>query len=174
MDGKITKIEKNTGKKRPPRAGMGRPPGSPNKTTASLKAAILEAFDEIGGASWLKDLAENDPRTFSSLLAKLIPSEVSADITSTTISGLPDGLTFTPGNFPSREAWDDFFDRVRTAPGTIALREGGPMPDGFDGNIYPIVRWKGGQWLVGGIPDPGSIVCDANGEMIFYDPDPDI
>ncbi len=173
MDGKITKIEKNTGKKRPPRAGMGRPPGSPNKTTASLKAAILEAFDEIGGAEWLKDLAESDPKAFVSLLARLIPSEVSADITSTTLPGLPDNLTFVPENFPSREAWDSFFDMVKRTPGSVAL-SGEPMPDGYDGDVFPIVRFRGGQWYLGGNSDPRTIACNADGEVLFIDPDPDI
>ena len=34
---------------KPPRAGMGRPKGSLNKTTALLKDAILQAAEEAGG-----------------------------------------------------------------------------------------------------------------------------
>lgn len=61
------------GDPRPP--GAGRKPGTPNRTTSSLKAAIMEAFAESGGSKWLKNLAERDPRAFSSLLSRLIPEE---------------------------------------------------------------------------------------------------
>lgn len=55
--------------------GPGRPKGSVNRCTAALKTAVLEAFDEVGGARWLVDLAKTEPKTFASLLARLIPTE---------------------------------------------------------------------------------------------------
>ena len=58
----------------------GRKPGTPNKTTSAMREAILEAFDRAGGADYLERLAEDDPRTFVALLAKLVPREVSAKL----------------------------------------------------------------------------------------------
>ena len=58
----------------------GRPKGTPNRTTASLKEALLNAFDEAGGEGSLVALARSDPRTFATLLGKLIPREVQAEI----------------------------------------------------------------------------------------------
>ena len=63
--------------KRPPRAGMGRPAGIANKTTRALKEALLESFDRGGGVDWLLALMQNEPKTYTSLLARLIPTESS-------------------------------------------------------------------------------------------------
>lgn len=75
-----TKIVENTGKRKPPRAGMGRPKGSPNRTTAALKEAVLATFDRLGGERFLEDLAKAKPEVFVSLLSKLIPSELKAEV----------------------------------------------------------------------------------------------
>ncbi|MBU2803227.1 hypothetical protein HFV02_13425, partial [Acidithiobacillus caldus] len=70
-----SKIEPITGKRLPPNAGKGRPRGAVNRTTAALKEALLEAFDRGGGVDWLLALMKNEPKTFASLLARLIPTE---------------------------------------------------------------------------------------------------
>lgn len=57
------------------RAGAGRPKGVPNKTTTDMKRAILEAFERAGGADYLTMLAKDEPRTFVTLLAKVLPNE---------------------------------------------------------------------------------------------------
>ena len=57
------------------RAGAGRPKGVPNKTTTDMKLAILEAFERAGGADYLTRLAADEPRTFVTLLAKVLPNE---------------------------------------------------------------------------------------------------
>ena len=51
-----------------PGAGPGRPKGLTNKATKELKAMILEALDNAGGAEYLERKA-NDPRTASAFLA---------------------------------------------------------------------------------------------------------
>lgn len=55
---------------------MPRQPGTPNKITKTIKEAILEAFDRVGGAEYLAQLAEDDPRTFGALLGKVIPQQL--------------------------------------------------------------------------------------------------
>ena len=58
---------------KPPNAGMGRKPGARNKTTAAVKEAILRAFEEVGGKSYLVDVARKDHKTFCALLGRLVP-----------------------------------------------------------------------------------------------------
>ena len=59
------------------KAGPGRPKGQPNKTTALLKDAILQAAQEAGGddglVGYLKLQAEMNPGPFMSLLGKVLP-----------------------------------------------------------------------------------------------------
>ena len=57
----------------------GRQPGVPNKLTANVKAAIIEAFSQAGGVEYLLGLATTDPRTFCSLLGKTVPTTVTGD-----------------------------------------------------------------------------------------------
>tara|TARA_R110000822_G_scaffold231290_1_gene363304 strand:- start:1054 stop:1275 length:222 start_codon:yes stop_codon:yes gene_type:complete len=40
-----------------------------------MKLAILEAFERAGGADYLTMLAADEPRTFVTLLAKILPNE---------------------------------------------------------------------------------------------------
>lgn len=64
-----------------PRAGAGRPKGVPNKITASIKAAIEAAFQGVGGHAYLMRQAEENPQAFMTLLGKIIPAQVQADLT---------------------------------------------------------------------------------------------
>lgn len=67
----------NTAVKRlPPNAGKGRPKGSPNKTTASIKAAITEAFEQLGGVPALVKWGKANPGEFYKLWGRLAPQEV--------------------------------------------------------------------------------------------------
>ena len=63
----------------PPRS-RGRPKGSPNKTTALLKDAILQAADRAGGKAgligYLETQAVENPGPFLSLLGKVMPLQV--------------------------------------------------------------------------------------------------
>ena len=55
----------------------GRKPGVQNKTTAAVKAALLRALEadsDDGGEEFFAGLRETDPRTFASLVSKLIAS----------------------------------------------------------------------------------------------------
>lgn len=75
-----TKIVPITEKRWPPRAGMGRPAGSLNKTTATLKQALEESFTRLGGVEWLMTLAASEPSTYARLLVKLLPTKIDAEI----------------------------------------------------------------------------------------------
>ena len=74
-----TKLVSSTGPKKPPNAGKGRKPGSQNKVPKALKELILGALDQAGGQAWLAQQADKNPTAFMSLLAKLLPSELSVD-----------------------------------------------------------------------------------------------
>ena len=58
------------------RPGAGRKKGVPNKITSDLKAAILGAFDTVGGPQYLVSVAQSDPRTFCTLLGKVLPMQI--------------------------------------------------------------------------------------------------
>jgi hypothetical protein len=64
-------------------AGKGRPKGSPNKTTALLKDAILQAAEAAGDAEgmigYLTVQARENPAAFLTLLGKVLPMQVQGD-----------------------------------------------------------------------------------------------
>ncbi|MCU0952604.1 MAG: hypothetical protein MUC68_16515 [Burkholderiaceae bacterium] len=78
---KTTKELTPAAKKKPPRAGMGRPVGTPNKTTAALKEAILLAAEQVGQdgkgkdglTGYLRHVAMKDVKAYAGLLAKVLP-----------------------------------------------------------------------------------------------------
>lgn len=75
-----TKQVKSTVK--PPRAGMGRPKGSQNKTTALLKDAILKAAANAGKGdmvAYLTQQATDNPGPFMALLGKVLPLQIAGD-----------------------------------------------------------------------------------------------
>lgn len=54
----------------------GRTKGTPNKNTAAIKDAIVEAFEQAGGVAYLLNVAQTDPKTFCQLIGKVIPLQV--------------------------------------------------------------------------------------------------
>lgn len=75
---------------KPPNAGMGRPKGAVNKTTASVKAALEEAFNGMGGVPSLMAWAEKEPAEFYKLWVKMLPTEVKADVSMTVLASALD------------------------------------------------------------------------------------
>lgn len=67
------------GSKKGERRG-GRKKGTPNRLTRSVKEAIFESFKTLGGAKYLVQLARKDPRSYSQLLGRIIPTEVAGEI----------------------------------------------------------------------------------------------
>lgn len=76
-----TKLEEVSEKKRPPRAGMGRPKGAVNKSTAAIKEMLLASLDSVGGQEYFMRQAEENPNAYMSLIGKIIPAEVKNQIT---------------------------------------------------------------------------------------------
>lgn len=70
-----TKLVKN---RKPPRAGMGRPKGSLNKTTVAIKEAVLAALDQAGGVDYLVTQSRDNPTAFLTLVGKVLPLQVDA------------------------------------------------------------------------------------------------
>lgn len=70
-------------KRKPAAAGRGRPKGSPNKTTALLKDAILQAAEKAGDkqgmVGYLEKQAKENPTAFMGLLGKVLPMQVTGD-----------------------------------------------------------------------------------------------
>lgn len=55
--------------------GPGRPPGSPNKTTASVKEALTIVFQERGGTRALLAWAAENQTEFYKLWGRMLPQE---------------------------------------------------------------------------------------------------
>ena len=61
------------------RPGAGRPKGSPNKISQSLKEMILASLDDVGGRKYLARLAVENSSAYSSLIGKVLPTTLSTD-----------------------------------------------------------------------------------------------
>lgn len=48
----------------------------PNKVTRTLRDALMQSFEEVGGAEYLVIQARTNPTAYLSMLAKIIPTEV--------------------------------------------------------------------------------------------------
>lgn len=79
MSGQTASSRNKIVKKTPPKAGRGRPKGSPNKTTAAVKDMILQALDKKGGVDYLVEQAGENPTAFLTLLGKVLPMQVQGD-----------------------------------------------------------------------------------------------
>ncbi len=75
------------------RQGAGRKRGVPNKLTAHIREAVENAFSAVGGEDYLVKVAKEDPRTFCTLLGKILPTQVDAQVDKpiqyTIVTGIP-------------------------------------------------------------------------------------
>lgn len=62
------------------KAGPGRPKGLQNKMSTDLKEMILAALSAAGGVQYLTDQAVLNPNAFMSLVGKVLPMTVNADV----------------------------------------------------------------------------------------------
>jgi hypothetical protein len=83
---KKTKKNAGVGKGTP---GPGRPPGSPNKVTATVKMEVLAALEKLGGVRYLVAQGKKNPRSFLALLARIIPTQVVGDVSYRYVARIP-------------------------------------------------------------------------------------
>ena len=55
------------------------------KLARGIREDLLRSFYKVGGMNYLVELAYKYPKTYVSMLAKLVPSEINASVTHTTI-----------------------------------------------------------------------------------------
>ena len=65
----------------PPNAGKGRKPGSKNKFGIEVKNMVEQALTKAGGVDYLLAQAHDNPRAFLTLVAKLMPQKIDAEVT---------------------------------------------------------------------------------------------
>ena len=58
-------------------AGMGRPKGSKNKISLSIKEALIESFQRLGGVDCLEEQGRKNPVAYLMLLKSIMPLQVS-------------------------------------------------------------------------------------------------
>lgn len=61
------------------REGAGRPKGAANKENKQLREMILEALDRNGGVAYLTAQAVTEPKSFLSLLGRVLPMQVTGE-----------------------------------------------------------------------------------------------
>lgn len=64
---------------KPPAQGRGRPKGARNKLAGDVKAMVLQALEEAGGAKYLLSQAKTNPNAFLALVGKVLPLTVAGD-----------------------------------------------------------------------------------------------
>jgi hypothetical protein len=75
----------------------GRRKGTPNKMTASVKSALEEAFEQLGGVEVLANWAEENPGDFFKLWVKILPRDFSVE-NRVTLEDLVCGTNLKEGN----------------------------------------------------------------------------
>ena len=63
-----------------PKTG-GRKKGVPNKFTIEVRDMVKAALEGVGGVAYLEQQARDSPAAFLSLVARLIPREIEANLT---------------------------------------------------------------------------------------------
>lgn len=58
-----------------PKTG-GRTKGTPNKLTKTIREAIEESFEQVGGADYLAQMAISEPASYMTLLGKVLPAHM--------------------------------------------------------------------------------------------------
>ena len=58
------------------KASPGRTKGVPNKITQDIKAMVLQALENKGGAAWLETQFDENPVAVMALLGKILPTQI--------------------------------------------------------------------------------------------------
>lgn len=86
-------------------SGQGRPKGTPNKVTSDVRAMIHGALDQLGGQSYLVEQARANPAAFMTLVGKILPKEIKADVL--TASMAPEELMERLASMPIEDLSDE-------------------------------------------------------------------
>ena len=86
-------------------SGQGRPKGIPNRVTSDVRAMIHGALDELGGQAYLVQQARENPGAFLTLIGKILPKEIKADVS--TVSASPEKLRELLASMPIEELSDE-------------------------------------------------------------------
>ena len=137
-----------TGMALPPLVSPGRPKGSQNKISKTMKEAFKEAFEQLGGVPKLVEWAERNPDKFYPLVARLLPVDITSNdeaITPTVVK-----VNLIAPNAPAKPEAERVEARVystlygesddeRGLPGQQAevRRLPSPMGDGSDDVLRP-------------------------------------
>jgi hypothetical protein len=81
----MIKQSENNAKRR-----RGRPKGSPNKITASLKDMVMNALAQAGGEKYLAQQAKERPVAFLALLGRVLPLNVTGALEHRYVARIPD------------------------------------------------------------------------------------
>lgn len=79
MTGEAEKQSTPIKKKGGARPGAGRKKGIPNKLSGDVKAMILKALDDAGGAEYLLERAKDNPVAFMTLVGKVLPMQITGE-----------------------------------------------------------------------------------------------
>ena len=58
----------------------GRPRGTRNKVSESIRAQFAEALERLGGVDYLVEVGRKHPRLFVSVIARVMPKEIHAQV----------------------------------------------------------------------------------------------
>lgn len=116
--------------------GPGRPPGVKTKLT-NLRDAVLEAFDQVGGAQYLAKLAEgnsSDRAAFVGLVSKVLPTQINANVE----GGIQVQLSWLSGRnigtpmAQTVEQVTQVVDLERDQGGKYRIKDQAPVPEAGD------------------------------------------
>jgi hypothetical protein len=77
---------------------MARPKGSLNRETKMIKEMLAEALERAGGSDYFYQQALENPVSFNTLVAKLIPSEIKSTLASDPENPFHVTVKFVHGN----------------------------------------------------------------------------
>ncbi len=135
--------------------GPGRPKGVPNKATKTIRDAVMQAFEEVGGPAYLVRLAQgtqSDRAAFTSLLNKVLPTQINANVE----GGIQVQLSWLGGRSigtttaQTIEPVTQVVDLERDSGGKYRIKdpvtpESGPDPEKVSDPHPPIEPGVGGQ-----------------------------
>ncbi len=102
-------------KGRPRPENSGRKRGTPNRSTAALRAVVAQALDDAGGPAYLAGVARDRPELFLPLVRKVLPRDAAPDALEAAAQ-VAEAARLLGGAQPA----------AQDAPG--APNEGGPSP----------------------------------------------